>query len=116
MQHICRRLDRIENYGPAKANPFRETHGGLASAAAPEPAVKPTGAAASAGKTVELTELKNTGTRAIRDPLAGADPKILEKFCLVKGGTYKKVTACLQGLDKSATGLDPAARLPSFVQ
>ena len=89
---------------------------GLASAAAPEPAVKPTGTAASAGKTVELTELKNTGTKAIRDPLAGADPKILEKFCLVKGGTYKKVTACLQGLDKSATGLDPASRLPSFVQ
>ena len=63
---------------------------GLASAAAPEPAVKPTGAAASAGKTLKLTEVKNTVTKAIRDPLAGADPKILEKFCLVKGGTYKK--------------------------
>jgi len=28
VQHIGRRLDRIENYGPAKANPFRETHEG----------------------------------------------------------------------------------------
>ena len=89
---------------------------GTALAASPVQPGQPAAAPASAGKTVELTELKNTGTKAIRNPLAGADPKILEKFCLVKGGTYKKVTACLQGLDKSATGLDPAARLPSFVQ
>lgn len=86
---------------------------GMASAASPGPAVQPTGiitAAVSAEKAGAPAASKNDGIKAIRDPLAEADAKILEKFCLVKGGTYKKVTACLQGLDKGATGLDPAGR------
>lgn len=85
---------------------------GLASAAVPGSAAQPAGAASavSAEKARAPAAAKNDGSKAIRDSLAEADAKILEKFCLVKGGTYKKVTTCLQGLDKGATGLDPASR------
>lgn len=48
--------------------------------------------------------------KVIYDPLAGANQKILEKFCLVKGRTYNKMTACLNGLDSKVTGLDAKSR------
>lgn len=86
---------------------------GLAAAAPSGQAVQPSAAAAAAASDAKAApdgSQERNGTKIIRDPLADADAKVLEKFCLVKGGTYNKMTACLQGLDKSATGLDAASR------
>lgn len=40
------------------------------------------------------------------DPLAGHDSKLIDKYYLTKGSTYKKVTELLQTIDKNRTGLD----------
>lgn len=44
------------------------------------------------------------------DPLAGHTGKIIDKYYLTKGSTYKDVTTLLQTIDSQRTGLDATTR------
>lgn len=44
------------------------------------------------------------------DPLAGHTGKIIDKYYLTKGSTYKDVTTLLQTIDSQRTGLDAKTR------
>ena len=44
------------------------------------------------------------------DPLAGHTGKIIDKYYLTKGSTYKDVTTLLQTIDSQRTGLDTTTR------
>ena len=81
-----------------------------------------TGLAADTAKTVPVevaaqpqaseTATDKTAEKAsvLTDPLAGHTGKIIDKYYLTKGSTYKDVTTLLQTIDSQRTGLDAKTR------
>lgn len=68
--------------------------------------------------TVETQKSASTeaaAATALTDPLAGHDSKLIEKYYLTKGSTYKKVSELLQSIDKNRTGLD-AQKQPYYLR
>jgi hypothetical protein len=58
----------------------------------------------------DIPNTENSVAERKMDPLAGADEKVIRQFCLVKGGTYRKVSACLTSLNADVSGLDAIKR------
>ncbi len=72
----------------------------------------PASAADTAVKAVaaEAKEETAAAPERLQDPFASLDGKMVRKYCLVKGSTYDKVTACLASLDPAGTDLDARKR------
>lgn len=68
-----------------------------------EVAAQPQAAETATDKTAEKASVPT-------DPLAGHTGKIIDKYYLTKGSTYKDVTTLLQTIDSQRTGLDAKTR------
>lgn len=68
-----------------------------------EAAAQPQAAETATDKTAEKASVPT-------DPLAGHTGKIIDKYYLTKGSTYKDVTTLLQTIDSQRTGLDAKTR------
>ena len=77
-----------------------------ADTAKPDPAEEAAQPQAAETATDKIAEKASVPT----DPLAGHTGKIIDKYYLTKGSTYKDVTTLLQTIDSQRSGLDAKTR------